>query len=212
VLSRQNLFRIKFVIALFAISVVTLVGQAFYKAEEKALDRTLRRDTEVLSETIEQSFRHHMVEGGVERAQQLVDTISQLTTIGRIRIYDREGTIRFSSLHREVGTRERKTDPACRLCHEGPAVEGNVTVSFEEGGRRFVRSVNPIRKEEACQPCHADEEGLLGILMVDLSMDEASEVRDDFRMATVFLVLSITLVFGILVFLNQVFDWFNVKP
>ncbi len=211
-LSKQNLFRIKFVIALFAIAVVTLVGQAFYRAEERALDRTLRRDTEVLSETIEQSFRHHMVEGGVERAQQLVDTISQLTTIGRIRVYDVEGTIRFSSVHEEIGKREQKSDPACRLCHEGPTVEGNVTVSFEERGQRFVRSVNPVRKERSCEACHSGGGELLGILMVDLSMDEAAEVLEDFKMATVFLVLSITMVFGILVFLNQLFDWFNVRP
>lgn len=211
-LSKQNLFRIKFTIALFAVALVSLVGYGFYRAEEQVIMGSLARDTEVLSEAIEQAFRHHMLEGAREQTQRLIDTISQLSAIGRVRIYDREGTVRFSSLREEVGRVERKSDPTCRLCHEGVAVDQNVTVRFEEAGLNYFRSVNPIRREAECGRCHRGETKTLGVLMIDLSIDEALEVLDDFRRATILLVLSITVVFGILVFLNQVFDWFRVGP
>ena len=74
-----------------------------------------------------------------------------------------------------------------------------------------MRSVNPLRNENRCQKCHRDDPKLLGVLMVDFSMTSATAVIDNFRLATIFLVISISMVFGILIFLNQAFDYFKVE-
>ncbi len=209
-LSKDNLFRIKFAVALFAVFMVALVGYGFYRAEEKAITEALIADRTVLSDIIKQSFRGSMAESDREETARLVDGLAGLTAVDGIRIYDRMGKIGFSSDRNEVGDRTDRSDHACMICHEGEARGKNVTVSFlNPEGKRVFRNVNPLENDEECQACHGENENLLGVLMVDFSSGGAHGVLEDFRRATFFLLLSITLVFGILVFLNQVFDFFR---
>jgi histidine kinase len=213
VLSKRNLFRIKFAVAIFAVFTVALVGYGFYRAERKDILATLYLDTTVLSDTIKQSFRLHMLEGKREKTQNLLVTMSRLASIERIRVYDREGEIRFSTVEGEVGSRGDLSDPTCMICHEkGPSVR-NVTVDYTTSeGMTVLRNVNPLESDPSCRRCHPDDEALLGVLMVDFSTSSAERVLEDLRWATFFLLVSITLVFGILVFLNQIFDWFRAGP
>jgi histidine kinase len=212
VLSKRNLFRIKFAVAIFAVFTVAMVGYGFYRAESKVILNTLQGDATVLSDTIKQAFRLHMVEGRREKTQGLLDTISGLASIEGIRVYDREGEIRFSTLPEEVGFRGDLSDPTCMICHAEGAAGRNVTIDFTTAdGRTVLRNVNPLENDRACHRCHSPDEKLLGVLMVDISTQSARRVLEDLRWATFFLLVSITLVFGILVFLNQVFDYFKVN-
>lgn len=209
-LSRGNLFRIKFAVAVFAVFMVALVGYGFYRAEEKVFTEALVADTTVLSDIIKQAFRISMVESNREETAKLVDTIAGLAAVDGIRIYDIEGKIGFSSDGDEVGSTTDRGDRTCMICHEGGARRDNVTVSFmSPGGKQVFRNVNPLENDVECRGCHGDEESLLGVLMVDFSAGSAHGVLEDLRRATFFLLLSITLVLGILVFLNQIFDFFR---
>jgi histidine kinase len=190
---------------------VMLVGYGFYRAEEKSIVQSLKQDTAAIADTVEMAFRYHMIKGGSGEVQALLAAFSGLTAIERVRIYDREGEIRFSSTAGEVGVKTELSDPTCRICHEGQTRERGATVTFETGeGSKVFRSVSPITREESCLRCHDGGTELLGVLMIDTSMDHALAVTADFRWATTFLVLSIILVFGILIFLNQAFDYFKV--
>jgi histidine kinase len=211
VLSKRNLFRIKFAVAVFAVFAVAMVGYGFYRAESKDILKTLHGDTTVLSDTIKQAFRLHMVEGRREKTQSLLDTISGLASIERIRVYDREGEIRFSTVPEEVGFQGDRSDPTCMICHAEGAAGRNVTVDYTTAdGRTVLRNVNPLENDQVCRRCHSRDEELLGVLMVDVSTQSARRVLEDLRWATFFLLVSITMVFGILIFMNQVFDFFKV--
>ena len=212
-LSRKNLFRIKFAVAVFAVGTVALVGYGFYRAERKAILATLYGDTTVLSDTIKEVFRLHMLEGKRGEVQTLLQTVSRLASIERIRVYDREGEIRYSTAEGEVGIRGDKDDPTCRICHEKGAERLNVTVSYTTAaGRTVLRNVNPLESDPPCRQCHPADEGIIGVLMVDFSTHSAEKVLEDLRWATFFLLVSITMVLGILVFLNQIFDYFKAGP
>jgi len=212
-LSKDNLFRIKFAVALVAVFMVALVGYGFYRAEEKVITEALIADRTVLSDIIKQAFRVSMADSDREETARLVDTLAGLTAVDGIRIYDRKGKIGFSSDRNEVGEITDRSDPACMICHAGEATGENVTVSFlSPEGIRVFRNVNPLENDDECQPCHGENGDLLGVLMVDFSAGGAHGILEDFRRATFFLLLSITLVFGILVFLNQIFDFFRSGP
>ena len=153
-----------------------------------------------------------MTDGKGERTQELVEEMTLLTAVHGVHIYSREGILRFSSMPADVGSKGNLEDPSCAVCHGAstrPAIGKAGIVMGVEG--RILRTVDVIGNEEECLPCHSGEEESLGVLMVDLSLTEKMTVMDHFRKATFFLVLSITMVFATLVFLNQVFDYFHLK-
>ena len=130
-----------------------------------------------LSETIFGSLHSSMLANDRERLDATVRQITERTPTVRIRIFNKEGTIVFSSNEGEVGTSVDMDSEACYKCHAADQpIErlppGERVRSFVLGGMPALGIIKPIENESVCSgaPCHAhaEDKRLLGVLDVSV--------------------------------------------
>ncbi len=150
-------------------------------SQEHQLLQNMITGADQLSRSITSATWHAMLGDHRESAYQIMDTIATKQGIDRIRIFNKEGRITFSTLPEaelQVDTRAE----ACFLCHaeSRPLVKVDVPsrarIFAGPGGGRTLGMVTPIYNEPACSraACHAHpaEKTVLGVLDVGLSLTE----------------------------------------
>jgi two-component system NtrC family sensor kinase len=124
-----------------------------------------------------------------------------------IRIYDKRGTIIFSSAEEEIGKRVNLKAEGCVNCHDAerplqslPA-GSRVRVYRGVSGEGILGMINPIENEPVCSQaaCHAHppSKTVLGVLDVRFSMAYADRSQDQARSYTVAATLSMALLVGV---------------
>ena len=129
-----------------------------------------------ISETIKRSARYSMLSNHKDEVYHIITTIGAQPGIGRIRIYNEQGRISFSTDEHEVGTFVDKKVEACVSCHaqEQPLTRLNrpdrLRIFRNEKGERLAGLINPIENEPSCwnAECHAHpaSQQVLGVLGV----------------------------------------------
>jgi len=170
---------------LFAlIAVVTLVGLSMLawtvvrlhttNLEHETVQGALR-----LSDTLRRSARHSMLEDRKDDVYQMMRTVGRQPGIERLRIFNSEGLIVFSSIPDEPGKTVDQEEEACTRCHkEGEPVshpeEQELTRIFSSNGERLLGLITPIYNATTCAgvDCHAgpDEQQVLGVIDMQLSL------------------------------------------
>lgn len=137
------------------------------------------QDADRLSDLILRSTRHAMLRNDREALYHLVRDIGQETGIRRVRIFNEEGRIRFSTESGEVGTLVDKKAEQCYACHarEQPihrlARPDRARIFEEPGGGRTLAVIRPIENQTDCSNtgCHPAERRVLGVIDTHLSLD-----------------------------------------
>jgi two-component system NtrC family sensor kinase len=171
---------------LFAlIAVVTLVGLSMLawavvrlhttNLEQETVQGALR-----LSDTLRRSARHSMLEDRKDDVYQMMRTVGRQPGIERLRIFNSEGLIVFSSVVDERGKTVDQEEEACTRCHkEGEPVshpeEHELTRIFRASdGDRLLGLITPIYNATSCAgvDCHAgpEEQQVLGVIDMQLSL------------------------------------------
>ena len=155
----------------------------FLRAQRSELVFELTRSADQLSETIKSSTHWDMLENRRDNMHRQIETIGRQKGIGRIRLFNKEGRVMFSSDAKEIGQALDKKAEACYACHvEGRPLEKlpiQARARTFEGpdGHRVLGIINPIQNEPSCSTaaCHAHDEqqSVLGVLDVTVSMAEA---------------------------------------
>jgi two-component system NtrC family sensor kinase len=158
-----------------------------------------------ISETIGRSIRYSMLRNQREEVFHIINTIGQQAGISRIRIFNKEGQITFSTDSREVGQFVDKKAEACYACHAQaqPLARldrpDRMRIYQARDGTRVLGLIRPIENELACAnaACHAHtgNSRVLGVLDTNLSLasvDRALAERQ--RQIGIFTVLSILIV------------------
>jgi len=138
-----------------------------------------------LSRSITSATWHAMLVDHREAAYQTMDVIAEKQGIDRIRIFNKEGRVTFSTLEAERDSMVDIRAEACYLCHAvaEPLVRVDVPtrsrIFHGVNGGRTLGIVTPIYNEPACSDadCHAHprEQNVLGVLDVNLSLDDVDE-------------------------------------
>ncbi len=143
------------------------------------------RSANQLSEVIQQSTRVDMLENQRERLHGQIRTLGALREEGirKVRLFNKEGRIMFSSDQGEIGTSLDKRGEACYACHaEGRPLE---KLGIQQRARMFRAAdgtpmlgiIAPIPNEPSCYTaaCHAHspQQSVLGVLDINLTMTEA---------------------------------------
>jgi two-component system NtrC family sensor kinase len=135
-----------------------------------------------LSETIKRSTHFDMLENRRDNLYRQIRAIGELQEEGirKVRLFNKEGRIMFSSESRETGSVLDKRGEACYACHaEGRPLEklempARVRVFRARDGTRVLGIINPIPNEPGCSAaaCHAHDgsQRVLGVLDVQVSM------------------------------------------
>ena len=106
-----------------------------------------------------------MLTGNPDAVQQLVESVSRHQEVEAVRLFNTAGEIRYSSRPEE---RTRRLSPA-----ELSRFYGQPDPMLIEGrkGTMVHTLVRPMFNQPACTKCHADDQKILGILQVTLSLD-----------------------------------------
>ena len=132
-----------------------------------------------ISGTITHGTWQAMLADRREDAYQMMRNIGRQAGIERIRIFNREGRVMFST-GPDAGTMVDKNAEACYLCHAQSRplvrvdVPSRVRIFRRPSGGRVMGMVTPIYNEAACYEaeCHAHPRELqvLGVIDVDMSL------------------------------------------
>ena len=180
--------------------------------QKENLNETILRNASQLSETIKKSIQNDMFENRKEAAYKIMETIGQQEGIEKVRIYNKEGRILYSSERSEIGGLVDKRAEACFACHSETRPLERLATSkrnriFSSGGpgdnaseaHRILGIINPLYNEEGCfsAKCHAHPQSqkVLGVIDVTMSLKEVDAVMDRARGRIVLVsVISIVLI------------------
>ncbi len=158
-----------------------------------------------ISDTIRRSIRYSMLRNQREEVFHIINTIGHESGIGRIRIFNKEGQITFSTDAQEVGHFVDKNAEACYACHAQAqplrrlARPDTMRIYRARDGTRVLGLIRPIENEPDCSnaACHAHTGGnqVLGVLDTNLSLAAVDQaVAASQRRMALFTVGSILIV------------------
>jgi two-component system NtrC family sensor kinase len=138
------------------------------------------------SDIIWRSIRYSMLRNQREEVFHIINTIGHEAGIRRIRIFNKEGQITFSTDPPEVGQFVDKKAEACYACHAQaqPLTRLNrpdrLRIYKAADGTRILGLIRPIENEPDCSnaACHAHAAGsqVLGVLDTNLSLATVDQV------------------------------------
>jgi len=182
-----------------------LYGYWNRRSSRQAQEELIYQSADRISETIGSSIHYSMLRNQREEVFHIINTIGQQAGISRIRIFNKEGQITFSTDPQEVGQFVDKKGEACYACHAQaqPLARldrpDRMRIYLARDGTRVLGLIRPIDNEPACSnaACHAHtgKNHVLGVLDTNLSLaavDRTLAARQ--RQIGIFTVLSILIV------------------
>jgi len=145
------------------------------------------RSADQLSETIKSSTHFDMLENRRENLHRDIRAVGGLHDQGirKVRVFNKEGRIMFSSANEEIGTSLDTRGEACYACHvegrplERLGIQARARTFRALDGTRVLGVIKPIPNEPSCSTaaCHAHsaKQSLLGVLDVNVSLKEVDE-------------------------------------
>ncbi len=170
-----------------------------------------------LSDTVKKGLRFDMLHNYREALYNSIETIGAQEGIEKIRIFNKEGAIMFSSDKQEMGQMVDKKAEACFGCHSvDKPLERLDTPErsriFEANGHRLLGIINPIYNEPDCYnaACHVHppDQKVLGVFDISLSLAATDKRMQEIRGTTILLmIITIVTVSAIIVlFIRRAVD------
>jgi two-component system NtrC family sensor kinase len=167
-------------IAVITLITMSLLAWAVVRLHTANLEHETIQGALRLSDTLRRSARHSMLEDRKDDVYQMMNTVGAQPGIERLRIFNSEGLIVFSSIEEERGHTVDQEEEACTRCHrEGELVshpdEHELTRIFPAAdGHRRLGLITPIYNATSCAEvdCHAspEEQQVLGVIDMQLSL------------------------------------------
>jgi two-component system NtrC family sensor kinase len=147
------------------------------------LSRPALTSAERVSDVIKHSTTDYMLRNDREGLYRAIRTFADQPGMAKIRIFDKEGRITYTTDPAELNHVVDKGAEACYACHaqSQPLARLNRPDRFRifrnGGGTRVLGIITPIENQPACSnaACHAHpaEQQILGVLDTDLSLAKA---------------------------------------
>ena len=193
-------------------SVVLLFGVLGYlnlRFHRQHLEEMVFQSADRISDLIRRSLRYSMLRDQREEVFQIINTIGNQPGISKIRIFNKEGKITFSTDRQELGQYVDKKAEACYACHAQaqPLARldrpDRMRIYVGRNGERVLGLITPIYNEPDCAnaTCHAHSAPgtrVLGVLDADLSLapvDRSLAARQEkLAIITGFAILAVSLI------------------
>jgi nitrogen fixation/metabolism regulation signal transduction histidine kinase len=195
---------ISLTILIVAISIVT--GYLNFRTQKKQLVETMILGADELSRSITSATWQFMLDDDRKAAYQIMQLIADKEGVDRIRMFNREGRLVFSTdAHEKASqTSPNLTSEVCIACHNSgpikdkPPQTSRVRYATTTDGVKTVSMVTPIYNEPSCSnaSCHAHKAStkVLGVVDVALRLDP---VKAQTRTITLQTIISTLLEVGI---------------
>src|SRR5437763_1090516 len=176
--AKLNLLLLGAMLVIFA-----LLGYMNVRLHRQHLEQNTLQAAERISDVIEQGTTDYMLRNDRSGLYQSIQTIAAEPGIYKIRIFDQEGRITYTTTPSEQNHVVDKTGEACYACHaqSQPLARLNRPDRFRiyrnGGGSRVLGIITPIENQPSCSnaACHAHpaSQQILGVLDTNLSLAKA---------------------------------------
>ena len=166
--------RFKLLILVAGISLVSLLTSTLllFNFQRQQIIQNAESNTNALSNVIKSNLRHAMISADQGMQKEVIQAVVSAGTVDVARILDRRGMVSTSSSPSEVGLWFSQAQPACQICHASKTITTKKTVIFSKTlGLQSLLNVNLLENDAECQGCHAADGQVLGLLMIETSLD-----------------------------------------
>ena len=163
--------------------IFALLGYLNVRLHRRHLEQNTLLAAERISDVIKQGTTDYMLRNDREGLYRSIQTVAREPGIEKIRIFDQEGRITYTTDLPEQNHVVDKTAEACYACHtqSQPLARLNRPDRFRiyrsVAGTRVLGIITPIENQPACSnaACHAHpaEQKILGVLDTNLSLVKA---------------------------------------
>jgi histidine kinase len=154
-----------------------------YRYMQKKMLDNITAGTQRLSNTIRLGTHYAMMLNSRDDIKQIITNISKQHDIYNIRIYNKQGEIKFSNHDAEIDTVTNIKNEACYICHRSDPPVHQVTLAEtvrtfrSDSGYRLMGIISPVYNEPGCSTdtCHVHppDKKVLGAIDLVVSLEEA---------------------------------------
>jgi two-component system NtrC family sensor kinase len=163
--------------------IFALLGYVSIRLHRQHLEAATLTSAERVSDVIKRSTTYYMLHNDREGLYHAIQAMAEEPGMVKVRIFDQEGRISYSTDPAEVSHVLDKTAESCYGCHtqSQPLARLNRPDRFRiyrnGGGHRVLGIINPIENQPGCSnaACHAHpaDQQVLGVLDTNLSLATA---------------------------------------
>jgi histidine kinase len=166
---------------------LTIFAWSYYNInyQKKKLMDNILSGADRLTNTIRLGTHYAMMLNSRDDINQIIKNIGKQPEIENIRIYNKEGQIKFSNRTAEVDGMTNIKAEACDICHRSDpplhelSLSDRTRIITSPGGYRLLGIISPICNEPGCatDACHVHPEGkkVLGALDVVVSLQKSDQ-------------------------------------
>jgi len=180
-------------ILIVAISVIS--GYLNLRTQKKQLLGTMILGADQLSRSITSATWHAMLDDDRKAAYEIMRVIADKQGVDRIRMFNREGRLVFSTDSREEPSMTSMSNEVCAQCHskgplpQRPTEDSRVRYATSPDGVKTINMVAPIYNEPSCSnaSCHAHRAStkVLGVVDVALRLDPVQKQTQTITFETI---------------------------
>jgi histidine kinase len=180
----------KLILSVGATLLLTISTWSYYSIayQRTSLQNEVISQTERLSNTIRLGTHYAMMLNARDDIHQIITNIARLGNIQDIRIYNKQGAIKFSNRPEELEQVTNIRSEACHICHhsEPPRVDIGLPERMrffaKADGQQVLGIISPIYNEPGCSTSechfHPPDKKILGALDVVVNLAETErEIR-----------------------------------
>ncbi|MBW2438550.1 MAG: HAMP domain-containing protein, partial [Deltaproteobacteria bacterium] len=211
----------KLIVSVGLMLLLSLAAWAYMntKYQKKKSMADIITSTDRLTNTIRLGAHYAMMLNSRDDINQIIQNISRQREIENIRIYNKEGKIKFSNKMAEVDNTTNIEAEACYICHRSDpplsevSLDQRTRIFNSPKGYRLLGIISPICNEPGCSTdaCHMHPEGkkILGALDLVVSLKDTDKeilkAQKGVMGLTVFLFLLISAIIFVFVlrFVNR---------
>lgn len=186
-------------LVLSLIVIFSIMGAMSLQMHRRHLMAGVYQNADQMSDVIKRGTHFSMLKNERESIYRIIQSIAKEPGILKIRIYNKEGDITFSTEPTELNTRVNIHAEACIVCHSGPMPSGDVSISgrardyYIADGQHVLGVISPIKSEHSCvaAECHAhsEDQKVLGVLDVIMQLDTVDKSQIEYEKRYLLFVL-----------------------
>lgn len=182
-------------LTILIVAISAASGYLNLRTQKKQLLGTMILGADQLSRSITSATWHAMLDDDRKAAYEIMRVIADKQGVDRIRMFNREGRLVFSTDAREEPSPTSMSNEVCAQCHsrgpmpQRPTEDSRVRYATSPDGVKTINMVAPIYNEPSCSnaSCHAHRAStkVLGVVDVALRLDPVQKQTQTITFETI---------------------------
>ena len=207
-------FKLIIAVGLITIIIIGVFSYFNIQSQKETLMSQAELTANKLSDAIKNSSYSSMLLNKRDQIHEIINTVGQEQIIREIRLLNKEGMVMFSSKADLIGEMVDKKAESCYACHTAneplerlPMKERMRIYKIHPDSAQILGIINPIYNEKSCweADCHAhpEDQAVLGVLDVIISLKDVSQQISSSETRSIVLaiitIIVLSLIIGIFV-------------